>query len=137
MTSSPYIEQIWLDKITDADLICLQKAVEVCYTGHRVEDVLRGLSRFELQLWRGINGPDTFSIITRIVQYPGGKQLEVWSIGGKGYVRSVEQVYGRLKEFAKESSCRWFAVTIERKAFLKLYKRFPKMGIYTLMVQEV
>lgn len=129
----PYFSQIWLDKVDDAVLLCLQKATAACYTGHKVEDVLKGLANFELQLWRGA-GP--FVAITRVVEYPAGRQLELWAIGGKGYIATLPQVVEVLTEFAKQMGCKWVAYTTDRVAFQKVCAKFaPKT--YTLMVQEV
>lgn len=132
-----YVRQIWNDSVDAQDIICLQKAVGACYTGHKVEDVLRGLAGGEVQLWRGESPRGRFAIITKVMQYPGGRQLEFWSIGGEGYMVAVPEVDKVLRAFAKEMDCKWIAYTVERGRAFERKLKDVSHKFYTLMVQEV
>lgn len=135
--TAPYVEQIWIDKIDARDLTCLQIAVDVGIFGHRVEHILLEVEQHHMQLWRGEYNSERFVVITQILSHPGGRELKIWSVGGKGYVKALDKTYTTLHAFAKKYQCRWITGLVKRKGFERLYARFKFKDLYRNWIVEI
>lgn len=137
LMTDTYFEQIWLDKLDETSMKALQKAVKASYYDYRVEDILKFISDFKMQLWRGQHQDETFILVTQVIQHPNGKELQIWSVGGKGYVKQVNRVYEKLEAFAQAEGCKWISGQIEDARFERVYKRFKPKKVYTTWVTEI
>lgn len=135
-TSDTYIEPVWLDKLDDQDRLCLQKAVEASYYGHKVEHILASVSDFQSQLWRGTNAEGRFIVVTQVFQHPAAKELCIWSIGGAGYLEGMHEVFKVLKAYAKEIGATHISAQV-RKGFEKFAKDFGVKAQFTQWILEV
>lgn len=134
--SETYIEPVWLDKLDDHDRLCLQKAVDASYYGHKVEHILASVSDFQTQLWRGENSKGRFIVITQVFQHPAAKELHIWSIGGEGYLEGMGEVFKALKAYAQEIGATHISAQV-RKGFEKFAKDFGVQAQYTQWILEV
>lgn len=131
-----YLEQIWIDKVDELDMIALTKAVEASYYGHKVEHILASVETFESQLWRGESPGGRFVVVTQLFQHPGGKQLLIWSIGGEGYLEAMDTVFEVLKDYARKVEAKWLSANV-RKGFTKFADRFGVEAEYTNWITEI
>jgi len=132
-------EQIWINGLDTKGIKALQKAVAANYFGYEVSHIIEEVARLHMQLWLGREGDKCFVILTKLTTHPGGKELALWSVGGEGYVRHLEQVYQKLLMFARKEDCRWMTGFVDRKGFGRLYERFnvKKYGLWCKEITDV
>ena len=131
------LKQVWIDDLKDDDLILLDKAAKTSYYGHELKHIVEDIAHLRLQCWIGRGPRSHFALLTKLTTHPGGKELAIWCVAGKGYVRNLEGIYERLKEFAKAEGCRWLTGYVDRKGFGRLYARFAPLKKYGLWMKEL
>lgn len=132
-----YIQQIWLDSIEAEDITPLQLAADVLPFGYKVEDILGDIREGYRQLWRGVNKVGRFVLVTQIVQHPGGKELNVWTIAGQGYIYGLKQAHAKMIEFGKENNCKWLTGMVRRKGFERAYRLFPHRDVSRYLIGDI
>ncbi len=134
--AGPYIKQIWLDEITDETLSALDKAVRMSYYGHRLKDLIPEIAELRVQLWQGQSSSGLFVYLTKLRSYPEGKELELWAVGGRGWVKHYKKIHARVEAFAQAEGCRWISYSTDRKGWMKLQPEgFKKKS--TLWMKEI
>lgn len=133
------MEQIWIDGLDEEDLKVLHKAVAVNYFGYDVSHIINEVAHLRMQLWKLKEEGCHVLMITQINTHPGGKEFQIWSVGGTGYTRKIDQMYKVLKEFATKEGCKWITGFVDRNAFGRLYERFnvKKYGMWMKEIDNV
>lgn len=136
MSSAPDLKQIWIDEIDDEVLIALDKAVRTSYYGYRIKDILPSIAKLHMQLWVGRDVGKVFVVLTKLITHPRGKELNVWAVGGEGYIKNVAMVTKRLEAFARAEQCKWMTYYTERKGWARICSAFAKKK-YELWMKEL
>lgn len=132
-----YLEQIWNDKVDEQDILCLQKAVKECYYGYTVEHILEQVFDCQMQLWRGEHKGSRFVIVTQILNHPGGKEFQVWSLGGKGYIKAIPTALPVLLAFARQYNCTWLTGYEAHSGFKRIYSMLNPKIIFRKWIMEI
>lgn len=120
--------QVGLDELsTDGQLFkAIKSWTDRSPYGHSVAWVISQVQCGHMQVWRGRNRQGTYAMITHVVEYPAGKKLHIWGIGGKGFIRSQEFAWGKLIEHCESRGYRWISGVSEYKGFERLVNRLRK-----------
>ena len=129
--------QIWVDRLDKNDVQALLAIEKSCYYGHTVDWILDRVTNFELALWRGKGTKIDFLLLTQLRNYPGGKELFLWGVGGKGYLRSAAVVIPKLISYAKSNACRWLTGISARDGFEKVHELQGAKILYKHYVVEL
>lgn len=129
--------QIWIDALDERDISALEAAVSVTVFGHTIKDILASVATLDSQLWRGTKGEDHFVLVTQIFQHPGGRELRIWSVGGSGYFKMLDNAYEVLEAYAKEIGAKWITGLVKREGFEKMYKRFNYKDVHRHWIVEI
>lgn len=135
--TEPYIEHIWVDKITESDIILLQKLENLDMFGYKVEHMLEAIKVFNMQLWRGTGENVHFLLITQVFAHPAGNEMRIWAVVGRGYKNCVEKMYATLCEYGKNNGVKWLTGSTRRNGFDKLYKMLKNSVDYKWWVVEI
>jgi len=132
MEQGSAITQIWIDQIDDETVEAINRALGAVYFGYDIHYVIEQVAHLKMQLWRGRG----FIVLTTINTHPGGKELNIWTVGGKGYIKEIPRIYETLKDFALKEDCKWITGFVDRKGFGRLYKEFNTKK-YGLWIKEI
>lgn len=124
------------DELEASDLGLLIKAAETSRFGYKAAHLLEWIAHDKMQCWKGKGEGYHFLFLTMVNKHPGGNELEIWSLAGKGYVEKVPQIYEALKTFAKENECQWLTGFENRKAFSRIYKVVEPVTRYRYWIKE-
>lgn len=124
-------------ELTVSDLKNIHKAALASYYGHEGKHLLPWIVDGRMTVWRGEGDGADFVILTVTNDYPGGKELYVWSLAGKGYIEHLPSCYERLKEYAEGLGCRWISGYIDRRGFARIYKNIEPIKKYHLWMKEL
>lgn len=122
--TEPYFKRIGVRDVDKIDLKHWKRAVEEGYYGHKVEDLIMDVAQGVLQLWRGRGEGFEVILLTQMFKHPAGKELKIWSLAGKGYVKNLGLIHDTLVEYAKEQGCRWLSGETKSRGFDRVYERF-------------
>lgn len=75
-------------------------ALETCVT-HDIEDVEAGLNAGLFQFWPG----DGCAVVTEIVDYPRGRMLNFWLLGGD--LKALMRMRPAIEAWGRARGCRW------------------------------
>lgn len=131
------IKQIWIDELDEDSIKALEQAVKVNYFGYEVKHIIEEVAHLRMQLWLGKDGDKCYVVLTKLTTHPGGKELTLWSVGGRGYTKNLSEIYTTLKTFAMKENCRWMTGFVDRKGFSKLYTMFEPLKKYGLWIKEI
>lgn len=99
---------------------------------YTAESLLKLIKNTECQLWVQIDGDATVVTITRIIQYPNKRILEILLTTGEGvggkFDKILNEGWENFKEYAKANECDEI-VGVGRKAWTKVIK--DKLNIFT------
>lgn len=132
-----YLEHIWLDKVDEIDRANLQIAVEQSIFGHTVDHILAAVAHNTTQIWRGEHKGQRFIMVTQMFEHPGGREFRIWSVGGSGYVKALDEAYKVIEAYAREHNCKWITGLVKRRGFERLYKRFNFKDLYRNWIVEI
>ena len=89
------------------DLGWLKHATTGCFAGVGPGVILPQVVQGNAQLWRFCGERGRGVVVTQMRDYPGGRELYIWQLGGKGVLREIDYIYGVLLDFAKQNYCVW------------------------------
>lgn len=128
------VKRIGLDGLTRADVEALLTRCADDPYGWEFKDVLEALreSRFAAYRWSGdFNG----LMLVKVNAYPGGKELYLWHLSGKGFIKNMAAVHARTVELARSLGCRWMSTSAQRRGLQKFYARFAQRESLDYMME--
>ena len=113
------IEPVQPAALSDDDLRHLQQAATVGPYGYTAQWVIEQVAQGRMHLVRWPGG----LMILELRAHPGGKELFIWSLAGKGYFTNVGKIYQDLEMLARVEDCRWISGFVLRPGFKRIYSR--------------
>ena len=93
------------DKALEVLIELVQPALDYAGT-HSVEDVETGIRARRYQGWIVAEGEPLGGLVTRIAHHPNGRKvLEVWLMGGHGFLDWSDTIIAELERFARYQNC--------------------------------
>lgn len=120
--SSTSLTRVLPEDMSDGDLAWLAKVCGVSYTGVTPEGLLPELVAGTLAMWR-VNGGAAGVVLTQILQHPGGRELYMWGMAGKGIIENIETIYDGLKAYGASQGCRWVGGRALRPGLTRVYEK--------------
>ena len=108
------------EAVQESDLRYLQKAVNLEYNGMTLEDLFEQLAGGWLGIWR-LEGEAQGIIAWKLLKHPGGLELFIWAVVGKGYIKAFPEIFEQVKAEANRMGCRWIAGDTRSRALDKVY----------------
>ena len=108
------------EEFTKEDIAGLEAALRHDYLQHTIEDVTKYLRNGDMLMLRYSETEVELSLLVNGLAWPGGSELYVMCIWGKGYKKGIEGLINELKVFAKERGYKWVSASFRSSAMLKL-----------------
>ena len=89
---------------------------------HDFTDVLKLMAEGLLTLWTWGDG----FILLEIVKHPRAKELVVFAVWGKNYLRNHKLIMIDLEDIAREHGCDYITAYVERKGWFRPFLGFNK-----------
>lgn len=123
-----------LEGFSGKHALWLAKACKAGVYGYTPQMILDCVAQGQMQLWsmdgeRGI-------VITLVTIHPGGKELLVWGLAGKGVILNGS-LGEELKRVGGILNCKWVCGYLPSSSIERLYKKFGGKKISTLYRAEI
>ena len=90
------------------ELEALEQSVSEDFAGVDAAKVLSECVVGGAQLWRVlVENVARGILVTQVREWPSGRELYVWHMGGEGIVKVMGQVQEKLEEYARACDCAW------------------------------
>lgn len=117
------LQDLLTTELEDKDLVWMMKALAGHYGGYEPIDVVREIAEgLPHEIWR-LEGPAEGIIITTVIEHPAGKELLIWWLAGKGILKNLYQIYGALKDIARDRDCTWISGAAQNPALGEYCRR--------------
>ena len=137
--SDVYMFQVAVEDLNEQDLLWIASACEDCYYGYTPKDIFAETITGHFQLWKFGDAEEhcTGIMITRLDEYPAGKELWIWGVAGRGYVRNFPVIRQTIMNFAKASKCKWVSGMATLPRLETLYNEMGAKRQATFYIKEV
>lgn len=120
---SSWLERVQLHSVSEEDLLWLIKACEANWTGISPEEIINEAMQDRVQIWR-IAGRATGLVLTRTNRLPGGLELEVVGLAGRGiFPGQAGPIWADLLTLKKHWRCRWLTSHNVHPVLDRFYER--------------
>lgn len=119
--------RIGAEDLSDNEIGLMLKVTELSPFGYTPKDIIKAVQWDSKQLWRFDEG----LMITCVFTHPGGRQLEVWGLAGRGVFR--EGFKADCWQLAKDLNCKWISAGAAGEGQARLYAkvlRIKPRGVY-------
>lgn len=125
----PYIIPIKAEEIPSRLVKWLDKSAKVGYYGYEAKHILADALEKTLQLWEVAGDNAEGIIVSKVLQHPAGKEFQVWTMAGKGFLRDLDKLYKELEVYATEHGCKFISGLVVNE---QLYKPYEDLGVKTV-----
>jgi hypothetical protein len=124
--------------ITVEELRFLERSTDADYVEERPLDVVTAAINGKAIIWRftGDEG-EKGVLVTQGLKQAGGLELRVWHMGGEGFHKNSEFIFGELEKHAEKYGFRWIVGQAVRGVAWVLKKRLGFDQKTVLVVKEV
>ena len=135
--SEVYIAPLAVEDLQYWHTQCIKKACNGSYDGCTPELVLKQLCLGEALLWELIGDRCQAIAVTQILQRPGGKELWLWLLGGRGMQPYTPNMIELMRKYGEMEGCKWFGTAALPGAARVLERTTPMRVTYHRLMMEV
>lgn len=101
---------------------------------YTMEFVEQSIESGRMHFWPG----KTCVVITDFMEFPNGKALNIFLVGGKRFdaLKELHQIEARISAFAKETGCRWI-LGHGRTGWEKLGRHLGYKQVWTVLTKDI
>lgn len=115
-------ERIGPEDFTEADVKRLLDACASDSYGMQFKDLLARLGQNLMAAYRW-QGDFRGVMIVKVNLYPGGKEMYIWHLYGRGFLKHIAAVREATRELARGLGCRWVGASTKDPRLTKFYSK--------------
>lgn len=128
------LDGCWGSVLEGEDFDWLEKALKVMYSPESMTDVVRKIAIGEYLMVRLKPG----IMVLRILQSGQERELNVYMVSGKGYLKGLLKVVEQLRALAQLYNCKWISGIAIRPGLERVYRKvLQAKPVGTYMLVEV
>lgn len=94
--------------------------------GYQLHNIFDYLNAGTMAAYRWTGNFNGLTLI-RVHTHPGGNELFVWHLSGRGFLEHIVEVRNLLKRMAREHDCKWVSAEARSMYLAKQYAKLSKM----------
>lgn len=122
--------------VDEKDWAWLEVGLKSMPYGYDLKSTMEDLMAGMLQFWR-LEGEAEGILLTRIMEHPWIRELEVVTMAGKGVVKNLHLIYQALKSEGRNLGCKVIGGDVSDRRLLRKYTRLGAKPIAVKMVMEI
>lgn len=128
--------RIEYDALTDEDLAGIMRICKLNPLGDKPADVIRKIAGQNLSFWRLRKDDADVRLILEIRVHPGGNELLIFGLFGRGLLRHVPECLAFCKLVANKYFCVRITGEVYSKGLMKLYEKLGAKPVFTKYILE-
>lgn len=127
------VQPLAVEEITEEDLHWFSVAAQSSPYGHTGDWVLEQVAE---KFLIALRIPNIGIVLIQILEHPGGKELYIWGLAGKGIFEKTAEIYDDLRFIAKVHDCEWIGATTARRGVGRVYERLLEAKPFALLYKK-